>query len=288
MKLIIGGSSYIGRNLFDYFSCKSEPVMATYHNSPRKGMIHFDLENSNLRNLNINLKKVDYAFICSAITGIDECKKNEERAYKINVSATKNILEQFFQLKITPVFFSSDFVFDGKKGNYHEEDRTNPCTVYGNHKKEIEDWLLSTKEKFLIARLSKIFGLALGDKTILTSWLEDLQKGQVIRCANDQIFCSTYIVDLANALDVSLQRGLRGLYNIASPESFSRFELANMLKSQLEISSEEIVSCSIKDFNFLDERSLNTSMNTEKFARETGFKFTKMKDCIAILEELVG
>jgi len=280
MKLIIGGSGYIGRNLMEYFLGKNEEVIATCHNSRKEGMIPFDMEDPNLDILGDCLKKIDCAFICSAVTAIDECKRDKERAYKINVSGTKKVAEQLFSLKIVPVFLSSDFVFDGRKGDYSEKDETSPCTVYGNHKKAIEDWLKDSKEEFFIARLSKIFGIKQGDKTILTSWVEQLRRGEVIRCANDQFFSPTYIGDLARAFDISLEKGLRGLYNVASPEVFSRYELALKLKSQLGITSGRIVPCSINDFNFYDNRSLNTSMNTEKFTRETGFEFNRMEDCI--------
>jgi len=84
-----------------------------------------------------------------------------------------------------------------------------------------------------------------------------------------------------------IEKKLYGLYNIASPESFSRFELASMLKSQLKIESGKIIPCSIRDFNFLDIRPFNISLNTEKLIKDANFKFSQMKNCISKLEKLV-
>jgi dTDP-4-dehydrorhamnose reductase len=287
MKLIIGGSGFIGNNLYNNLSKKKEKVLGTYFNSKKPGLSYFDLENPNLNNLNINLSEVDYAFICSAISKIDECKKNEKKAYKINVDGTKRIIDQLIKNKIFPVFFSSDFVFDGKHGNYSEKDKKNPCTVYGNHKKIIEDFLNQSNEKFLILRISKIFGLEINDGTLLTTFLKQLKNNESINCAYDQIFNPTYISDLIGAINISLDKKISGLYNVTSNESFSRYELAVKIKNQLKIKSGQVVSCSIKDFNFLDSRSLNTSLDSSKFIDETGFNFYKMDNCISHLERFL-
>lgn len=285
MILVIGGSSYIGGKLCEYFSKKGELIGGTYCNSPKKNLIHFNMENPNVKELKINLNKVDYAFICSAISNIDSCKKYEEKAYKINVEGTKKTLEQFFDLKITPIFLSSDQVFNGERGGYNEHNLPNPCNVYGEHKKTIESFLLESKEKFLIGRISKIFGLTSEDGTILTSWVKSLKNNETIHCATNQIISPTYVADLVMAFDTAIKKKLNGLYNIAAPESFSRYELAKLLKERLHIKNGKIVPCSIRDFNFLDSRPLNTSLDVSKFIQETGFKFSKMTDSIDILRD---
>ena len=284
MIFVIGGSSYIGRKLCAHFSEKGELLAGTYCHSPIVGMLHFDLEHPDLTRLGVELERARYAIICSAIARIDDCKADEEKSHKINVEGTKTLIEQLFKLKIVPVFLSSDQVFDGKKGNYDEHDQRNPCTVYGRQKKMIEDFLLESSEPFLIARLSKVFGLTFKDGTILTSWVEQLQNDEVVYCAEDQILSPTYVGDIIHALDLSLRNGLRGCYNIASPEAFSRFQLATMLKSHLGIKSGEIVSRSIRDFNFLDSRPLNTSLNPGKFIKATDFRFSSMRACIEKLK----
>lgn len=287
MKLIIGASGYIGKNIYNSFS-KNEKVIGTYHKNWKEGLIYFNLENPNLENLDIDLKSVSYALICSSITKPDDCKKNEDNSYKVNVEGTTKLIQQLFQKRIVPVFFSSEYVFDGKKGNYTESDKTAPNTIYGIQKKEIENLLLQTKKESLILRLSKVFGLERGDGTILTSTIDQLKRNEKIKCATDQIFSPIYIWDLVNALELALDKKLNGLYNLASPEHFSRYELSMLLKSELKLDSGEILPCSIRDFNFLESRPLNTSLNIEKFINETGFEFTRMKDCISKLEKIIG
>ncbi len=287
MILVIGGSSYIGSKLYKHFSKKEKLAIGTYYNSYRKGLVYFNLENPNINNLPIDLKRVDYAVICSAITNIDSCKKNEEKAYKINVEGTKKTIEQFFDKNIFPIFLSSGYVFDGKDSNYSESDKPNPLTAYGKHKKIIEDFLFKSKRDFLITRISKIFGLECEDKTLLTSGIKQLTNNEIITCASDQIFSPTYVGDFVEVLDSAIEKKLTGCYNIASPEFMSRFQLITMLKSQLKIKSGKIAPCSILDFKFSDSRPLNTSLNPKKIIKDTGFKFTNLEDCISKLEILV-
>jgi dTDP-4-dehydrorhamnose reductase len=283
MILIIGASGYIGGNLYRYF-LEGEAV-GTYFNTKKSGLFYLNLEDPDINSLNIDLSKIRYCIICSAISNIDECKKNEEKARKINVSGTKKIIDQLFKMGIVPVFLSSDQVFDGKKGNYSELDERNPVNVYGETKKEIEDYLLNSKKEFLIIRISKIFGLEPSDGTLLTSWALNLRNNETIRSAYDQRLSPTYIGDLVEILNISLKKELRGLYNVASPESFTRDEIAKMIKSKLNLDG-NIISCSIKDFNFLDKRPLNTSLNVQKVLSKTNFKFHRMDEIIEILKKL--
>jgi len=274
---IFGASGYLGSHLFEYFSKKTE-VIGTHYNSPKKGTIYFDLENPDLNLL--NLKDTKIGIICSAITKLGECKKNEEKAYNLNVKGTKKLIQQLFDLNIIPVFLSSSYVFNGKKGNYTELDETNARNVYGIHKKLIEDFLKETKEDYLIARISKVFGLTPKDGTLFTSIAEELMEDKTIYSATDQMVSPLYIGDLIKIIDKCLEKELFGIYNIASPESFSRDEIAKMIKSKLQIKKGKIISCKIKDLDFLDYRPLDTSLNLEKLLGNMDFEFTKVSECL--------
>lgn len=275
--IIIGASSFIGKHLYEHYFEKEKSVIGTYYSNYKKDLIKFDIKNPNILNFGANLKKHKYAFICSAMSHPDICKRNIKESYEINVKGTKKLLEQLLNEGIFPFFFSSEYVFNGEKGNYSENDERNSNTVYGNQKKEIEDFLIKSDKPFFIARLGKVFGVEKEDKTIVTSIIEKLLHNENLRCATDQIFCPTYIGDLVNILDISIERKLKGLYNVASPEIFSRYELAKFIKSHLNLDYGRIIPCSIKEIDFLDNRPLNTSLNSEKIKEDTDFKFTELK-----------
>ncbi|MBN2545432.1 MAG: SDR family oxidoreductase [Spirochaetes bacterium] len=278
--LIIGASGYIGSNLKKHFEKKGIEVIGTTFPEKIEGLKFFNSVDSDFKDLDIDLKEIKYAIICSGISNINECKMNSEMAYKINVSGNKKIIQQCFKYGIVPVFLSSDAVFDGLKGNYTELDETNPCNEYGKHKKAIEDYLIKSKEEYIITRLSKVFGTKPKDGTFITSLVSQLKEGKVLNCAIDQIFCPVHIEDLVNLFYLACEKNLRGLYNFCSTESFSRYELANLLKSGLDIKQGKIVKCLIKDINSLDCLPQNISMRSDKIIDALEYKFSKMSDHI--------
>ena len=73
---------------------------------------------------------------CAALTDVDYCEDHAEEAVAQNVEATRNIVTICNDLGIPLVFFSTDYVFDGKKkGEYLESDPANPVSVYGRTKR---------------------------------------------------------------------------------------------------------------------------------------------------------
>jgi nucleoside-diphosphate-sugar epimerase len=67
---------------------------------------------------------------------IDECEKNQDLAYKVNVNLTKALVEAGEKIFSRFIFCSTDTVFDGKKGMYTEIDIPIPVNYYAKTKLE--------------------------------------------------------------------------------------------------------------------------------------------------------
>ena len=115
--------------------------MWTGKNIPPGGEgIHLDiLDRINLREL-INLYSPDVLINLAALTNVDFCEKNPFLAQEINVKGVKNICD-FFSGKIIQI--STDYVFNGEKGPYSEDDEVAPLSVYGATKLEAEKIVMS-------------------------------------------------------------------------------------------------------------------------------------------------
>ena len=61
---------------------------------------------------------------CAAISTIAEAQKNSELTRRVNVEVTKLLAKLSSEIQF--IFFSTDIVFDGRKGNYIETDEPNP------------------------------------------------------------------------------------------------------------------------------------------------------------------
>src|ERR1700744_158786 len=66
---------------------------------------------------------------CAAITAVADAQKNPARAQRVNVEITRLLAELAAEKQF--IFFSTDLVFDGRKGNYAEADDVNPLHAYG-------------------------------------------------------------------------------------------------------------------------------------------------------------
>ena len=109
--VILGASGLIGSYLFEDFKRNGYKVIGTYNKHRSNNLIYFDITKNSLNDLDI--EKIDYLIICSAIAKIDECMANLENSRNINVNHMKRIIKEAIDKKIKLVFISGAIVFDG-------------------------------------------------------------------------------------------------------------------------------------------------------------------------------
>ena len=89
----------------------------------------------------------------AAMVGIEACNKNKLLCRKINIQGTRNIADYAKKNSIRFIYISTDYVFDGKKGNYNEANKPNPQSIYGKSKLSAEN-IVKTLNNYLIIRTS--------------------------------------------------------------------------------------------------------------------------------------
>jgi dTDP-4-dehydrorhamnose reductase len=142
----------------------------------------------------------------AAWTRVDDAESDPEGARRVNVQGTRNVVE----LGVPVVYFSSDYVFDGTKGEpYVESDATNPLGVYGQTKLEGERELRDG----WIVRSSWLFG-ATGHNFVLTMLRLGAERDEV-SVVDDQRGSPTYVGHLAEATRDLLERP-SGVYHVAA------------------------------------------------------------------------
>ncbi len=284
MILIIGASGYIGQNLFQSFKKDGYDVLGTYAKTPSPDLIYFDLEKSSLADLP---RKPDYILICSlAYHSLDDSKKYWERAHHLDVVQTKKILHYCFVNGITPIYFSSDNVFDGVKGNYREDNPRNPITCYGRLKFEIENELFSSGKPFVILRMGKVFGVTPGDATLITTMVDDLvlQKKK-INCATDQLITPLFIDDLFPFVKIIIDRKMAGVYHLASLSPLTRYDLAKAIVRSFNLSPTQVSSCEFRTLSLLDRRPNLIDLNVDKYQQIMGKRECKLDDYLTEIKK---
>lgn len=282
MKFIVfGASGFIGRHVFDYMRCQGYPALGTQSTKEFSDLIKFNmLENSVEESIPTEfLKKTEptFAVICLKFGPIDLYPRQKELSRFLEVERTKLIIKELVRLKITPVYLGSSYVFDGGLGYYSEESLHNPINTYGQYKSEIETFLLENQETSLILRLDKNVGDDPSESHDLSTWYKCMKRNQEIHCIQDQIFSPTYVGDVARGVFQGCKYGLKGVYNLANTEYFSRVELVEQFALSLDMKA-KIVAKPQSDFDFLDPRPLKSYLDSTKFIEATGVRFTSMRE----------
>ena len=83
--------------------------------------------------------KIDIVIHLAAEKTLIKCQENKKEAYEINYISSINLYEIAKKNKSKFIFISSDQVFDGKKGNYRENDKCSPINYYGELKTKVEE-----------------------------------------------------------------------------------------------------------------------------------------------------
>ena len=276
MILVLGASSYVGRRIFRALG--PSRAIGTYRSKPFPGGIYFDATEMRLADVLPEDSGISQALVVYAEADIDGCKRDQQRSYDINVVSTKRVIDDLIDLGVKPIFTSSEYVFDGEQGNYAEEDVPNPTTVYGSQKFEIERFLDKRCRDYAVLRLAKVFGTEPEDGTILPNWIRQIQKGEEIRCARDQVFSPVHVDDVVAASLAVADSGLSGIYHVANSQAYSRLDMLRVLLNSMGRDA-NVLECSLRDLSFLDHRPLDLSMNPGKILKTTGLEFRSVADC---------
>lgn len=282
---VLGANGFIG----GYFLKKYRSFYPDCMGSSYKDDEHLrkiNLLEPDIQHLNLKSKGYKNALICAAVTKVDRCENNPEQSFAINVEGTLRVIEQLINDDIHPIYFSSDYVFDGFTGNYSETSPVNPINLYGSHKAAVEKAIPQIcGDNYTILRLSKIFSTDDNTTSFLSGMFSDIISGKTVKAAFDQIFCPTLIEDLLHITMEIQAKNLKGLFNICSPQVISRYELAMKIALHCKVDPGKIERISIDDLNENFRRPHDTSMVCNNILNSITARFTSIDDCILKLAQ---
>lgn len=171
---------------------------------------------------------------CVAFNDVDGAEEKREIAFQLNAEFPGKLAELCKQIDTTLVHFSSNYVFDGQKGEYTETDVPTPISEYGRTKLGGEQLIAEKGEKYYIVRTAVLFGpkgeSELSKKSFIDIMLELAGKQPEIKAVNDEINSLTYAKHLAEAVKYLLgEQKPFGLYHITNAGFASWYDLAKEL-----------------------------------------------------------
>ncbi len=179
----------------------------------------------------------DVVIHCAAYTDVDGCERNPDLAFRVNALGTWNLAAVCGAHHITLVYISTDFVFDGAKGEpYTEFDTPNPLSHYGASKLAGEQFVRQLCRQHFITRTAWLFGV---HGPSFPAKMLDLAKTRTeLSVVVDQVGCPTHTRDLSRTILLLLHSQLYGTYHVTNTGSCSWYEFA---KTTLELAGVENV-----------------------------------------------
>lgn len=211
-------------------------VISTYRTAPIQiNSIKLDITEEKHVSEVIAKVKPNVIVHLAAETDVDLCEKEPTYAHRINVEGSRNVAVASRNVRAKMIFISTDYVFDGNKGNYHEEDRAAPINAYGVTKLLGEQEILKYCENHLIIRSSVNFGLHPFKQSFVTWIASSLEHGKRIRVVRDHYNTPTLTNNLAEVIEEAIENDLNGLYHASGTERISRYEFAMKIADKFNL-----------------------------------------------------
>lgn len=197
------------------------------------GFSHGELDITNRASLEKTIKKSrpDIVMNATAFHVVPDCELYPDKAFLVNAIAIRDLAEMCERLKIRFVHYSTDYVFDGKKGSqYTEYDLPTPVQTYGISKVAGEYMALAFCPASIVIRASGVYGGEHGSRSKKGNFALNILKESdkaTLEVSSEQIVNPTYSVDLADATFALLQnKGASGIYHLVNEGYCSWAEFA--------------------------------------------------------------
>jgi dTDP-4-dehydrorhamnose reductase len=283
--LVTGGSGLLGGNLIlDWqgrFSLYSVQLSHKINFKFCRQAI-FDLAEMEKTIKFVKEAKPDCIVHTAAIVDVDYCESHENEARIANVNATENIAQAAQAAGAKLIYISTDSVFDGKKGNYAENEKTNPLNRYARSKLEGEKVAMEKCDNCSVVRTC-IVGWNMQNKQSLSEWIYNgLKKGETMRLFDDVYFTPILVNNLGRAISELFENDFTGILNIAGAERISKFDFGKKLAKAFGFDQGKIVGSGIEEANLVAKRPRDASLNVSKAKK---ILETELLDVNGLLEE---
>lgn len=280
---ITGGSGLLGQRLATVAN-NSDELVLSHNSNPTEDTVKCDITNEEEVEKVILKNEPDVIIHCAAMTNVDLCEDEIDKAYKINGDGSGNIAKAAEKIGAKIIYVSTDFVFDGEKGYYKENDTTNPLGIYAKSKYEGELQVQKYSTDWAIARVSVLYGWH--ERQNFTTWVIDqLRNNNPINIVTDQINSPTLADNAAEAMFEIAKQNKNGIFHTAGNDVISRFDFTKKIAEEFNLDESLIHPTTSKQFVQKAPRPKNSSLNVEKVKKELNMQ---METCSESLRRMAN
>lgn len=295
IKVVVTGSNgLLGQSLLNLLLKEKEKykVFGFSRGKNRSGRTDFEyisIDITQEKELKTELLNIQPDFIINtaAMTQVDDCEIHKNECDLLNIDVVKWIKDCAEEINSHVIHISTDFIFDGKKGYYKEDDKPNPLSYYGLSKLKSEEVLIKSKVNFTILRTILVYGKVFDmSRTNIVLWVKKmLENKKEITIVDDQFRMPTYVKDLALACKLAMDKNVTGIYNISSNELLSVYEIANQIAEVFQLDKGLIKPISTSTLNQITPRPAKTGFDLTKTRSVLGFYPKSFKEDLQRFKE---
>jgi len=219
--LLLGRGGLLGSCLVSHLSGSVELVAPTRN--------EVDAESAEAVAAALERFRPAYLINCTGFLNVDRCEQNPALSFQGNFLTAANVARTIAQVlpNCHLIHFSSDFVFDGHRGNYVESALPSPLSVYGIHKFMADEFVARTlPATHYILRTASVLGISDLKGNFLRAMLTKVSRGENLR-VNDTLKVSMATTEFIAQGLIAIMREAppAGAYNLVAEGVLSWFEM---------------------------------------------------------------
>jgi dTDP-4-dehydrorhamnose reductase len=244
--LVTGGSGLLGSNVA-YLGSDRFATQLTYNSHsvsvPECASVRMDLTNGMDIRRTVEAFRPHLIIHTAALLPAQLCEENPALARAIHIDGVRDLCDAARDVGAKLIHISTDWVFDGTKELYGEEDTPNPLNEYARSKLGSERVVQASGVDHCIIRTS-LYGWNLRPNKFCYAEmvLETLGRGEAFFAPDDQHFAPILVTVLAEAMFEIYARGIAGVLHVTGSETCSRHEFCRTVAGVFGLDSDLVRS----------------------------------------------
>lgn len=209
--------------------------------------------------------------------------RRSNSAFAINVAGTKNLVDYAMKHNTKLLYISTDFVFNGKKEFYTEDDSVKAVNWYGQTKLWGEK-ITERLDKHLIIRPAYPYGFSPSPKRGFLRKINDLlAQGRKLALVTDHYMTPTFIDDIVQGTDFLLKKNEHGIVHVVGGSYVTPYDVGRMLVQKFRY-DKNLISKTSRDEFFHDKapRPFQLKLKNDKL-EHLGFQPKTFSEGLEIL-----
>ncbi|HLG02769.1 MAG TPA: SDR family oxidoreductase [Bacteroidia bacterium] len=257
----------------------------------KQGYNYEPLDITNEKEVFTVIKRIrpDVVINTAAMTNVDACESERDACRQLNVDAVRYLVRALEET--TPhshfIHLSTDFVFDGEKGPYREEDEPNPLSYYAWSKLESEKVVQASKISWAVLRTIIVYGIVDNmSRTNIVLWAKSaLTSGQKINIVDDQFRSPTLAEDLAEGCILCAEKKATGIFHVSGKDTMSILDMVYRIADFWKLDKSLVVPVKSETIKQPAKRPARTGFIIDKARKVLGYEPHSFEEGLALLDK---